>query len=136
MSKSAIYVSNQNTQAISVGGLINPGNTNRRYGNNLSLQGNNVQLVGPGYYLVEVSVDCAPTAIGTVTVTLMQDGTVVPGATASSQVTTANNVTHLSFPAIVREYYDGSPLIASTLNVELTGTAASVTNFAMTVIKL
>lgn len=131
MSRSAIFTANQNEQSVSDGGAINLGNTVRRFGPNIRLQGNAIEIIGAGYYEAEVSITCAPTAIGTVTATLQQDGIPVVGAQASAQVASANTIVNLSFPAIVRENYYG----ASNLTIVLSGTAATVSNIAVKVVK-
>ena len=56
----------------------------RRYGCDISFNGNAVNIVGKGYYDIDVSITVPPTAAGTVTATLIKDGVVVPGATASA----------------------------------------------------
>lgn len=133
MSKSAIYTANTTTQAVAVGGTIALGSIIRRFGCSVNLNGNGINLKDGGYYDVDVSVTAAPTAIGTVTVTLFRNGVAVPGATASAAVSTANNPVNLSIAALVRENCCGDD---STLTIVLTGTASSVTNVGVVVEKL
>lgn len=133
MSKSAIYVANTGAQAVAVGGTLSLGSIIRRFGCAVDLVGNGVNLTAPGYYAVNVSVTAAPTAIGTVTATLFDNGVAVPGATASAAVSTANNPVNLSFESLVRVLCNGG---SGSLSVVLTGTAANVTNVAMVVEKL
>lgn len=84
--KSAIYTAMQTPTAVDVGGVIPLGSLIRRYGCDIQLNGNAVNLTGTGYYDVDASVTVAPTAAGTVTATLYKDGVAVPGATASAEI--------------------------------------------------
>lgn len=133
MSKSALFAINQNTQNLTDGSTISFGSPIRRFGQNIQLQGNSIEVICQGYFLFNVSVTLAPTAAGTATITLQQNGTIIEGAEASEQVTAADNVINLSFPAIVRNYGYNN---ASSLNVQLTGVDAAVTNVTTTVVKL
>ena len=82
--KSALYTALQTPTAVAVDGVIPLGSLIRRYGCDISLNGNAVNLSGAGYYDVDVSITVAPTAAGTVTATLVKDGVAIPGATASA----------------------------------------------------
>ena len=135
MSKSAIYTVNTSAQSVAVNGVINPGTVIRRFGPNLGLSGNAIQIDGAGYYDIDASITAAPTAAGTVTVTVYKDGVAIPGATASQSTGTAGNPVNISISSLVREFCpccDG----LSNLTFVLTGTAASVTNVAIVVEKL
>ena len=48
MSKSLIYVVNTSTQNVLVNGIITPGTIIRRFGQNLGLSGNGIQISVPG----------------------------------------------------------------------------------------
>lgn len=135
MSKSAIYVANNTAQNVAVNGLINPGTVIRRFGCNLMLSGSSINTNGCGYYDVNASFVIAPTAAGNVTVSMFKDGVAVPGATASGTAAAANDAVNLSISALVREYCPCGDS-SSNLTFVLTGTAASVTNTAITVEKL
>ena len=135
MSKSTIYTVNTSAQSVAVNGVINPGTVIRRFGPNLGLSGNAIQIDGAGYYDIDASITAAPTAAGTVTVTVYKDGVAIPGATASQSTGTAGNPVNISISSLVREFCpccDG----LSNLTFVLTGTAASVTNVAIVVEKL
>lgn len=86
---------------------------------------------GAGYYLVTMSATVAPTAAGAVTITGQKDGVAIIGATATSTAA-AGAATDLAFSAIVRNIGCGS----SILSFVLTGAAATVSNFAVSVVKL
>ena len=127
--KSALYTAMQTPTAVAVNGVIPLGSLIRRYGCDISLNGNAVNITGTGYYDVDASITVAPTAAGTVTATLFKDGVAVPGATASAAAAAGAPVT-LAFPALVRQ-----PCCASgvALTLVLTGAAATVSNVALRV---
>ena len=131
MSKSAIYTANAVASTVAVGDLIPLGSTSRRYGCNLRQDGNGITATGAGYYLVTMSATVAPTAAGAVTVTAQKDGVAIIGATATSTAA-AGAATDLAFSAIVRNIGCSS----SILSFVLTGAAATVSNFAVSVVKL
>ena len=70
--KSALYAAMQTPSAVAVGGVLPLGSLIRRYGCDLSLNGNAVNIVGgnqsAGYYDVDASLTVVPAAVGTVTV--------------------------------------------------------------------
>lgn len=131
MSKSTIYTANAVPSTVAVGDLIPLGSTSRRYGCNLRQDGNGITATGAGYYLVTMSATVAPTAAGAVTITGQKDGVAIIGATATSTAA-AGAATDLAFSAIVRNIGCGS----SILSFVLTGAAATVSNFAVSVVKL
>ena len=81
--KSALYTAMQTPTAVAVGGVIPLGGLIRRYGCDIALNGNAVNLSGVGYYDVDASITATLTAAGAVTATLYKDGVAVPGATAT-----------------------------------------------------
>ena len=103
MSKSLIQVANQSSQTVAANSIISLGSTQRRYGCNLRLSGNGIEVDGQGYYTVDASISVAPTAAGNVTVALFNNGVQVPGAIAYDSVSTAANPTNLSIVATVRQ---------------------------------
>ena len=135
MSKSAIYVVNQSTQDVAVDGIINLGTIVRRYGPNLNLAGNAIQISGAGYYEVKVSATIAPTAEGEVTITGYLDNVAVQGATATETAAAAGDFVNLSLSFITRQPCRCCEALEN-LTFVLTGTAANVTNMAVVVEKL
>lgn len=127
--KSALYAALQTPTAVAVDGVIPLGSLIRRYGCDISLNGNAVNLSGAGYYDVDASITANLTAAGTVTVTLYKDGLAVPGATAS-ETGTASGTVNLNIPALVRQACCAS---GSALTLVLSGAAATVTNVALRV---
>ena len=132
--KSALYAAMQTPTAVAVGGVIPLGSLIRRYGCDVSLNGNAVNITGgnqsAGYYDVDASLTVAPAAVGTVTVTLFKDGVAVPGATASATAAAANDALDLNITALVRQVCCAA---GSALTLVLTGAAASVDNVALRV---
>jgi hypothetical protein len=132
--KSALYAAMQTPSAVAVGGVIPLGSLIRRYGCDVSLNGNAVNITGgnqsAGYYDVDASLTVAPTAVGTVTVTLFKDGVAVPGATASATAAAADDALDLNITALVRQVCCAA---GSALTLVLTGAAASVENVALRV---
>lgn len=133
MSKSALYTALTTPTSVSSGSIIPLGTTIRRFGCNVSQDGNTISIKGKGYFLVNVSVTAAPAAVGAVTATLNKDGVPVTGATASGSVSTAANPTALPITAIVRNACDCD---SSILSLVLSGQASTVQNVAVTVVKL
>lgn len=131
--KSAIYTANTAAQTVAVGGSLALGAIIRRFGGSVNLNGNGISLTDPGHYDVDVSVTAAPTAAGTVTVALFQDGVAVPGAVSSVTTTAAADAVTLSVSALVRVLCNAA---SSTLTLVLTGAASSVTNVAVVVEKV
>lgn len=131
--KSALYAAMQTPTAVAVDGVIPLGSLIRRYGCDLSLNGNAVNIAGgnqsAGYYDVDASVTVTPTAAGTVTITLYKDGVAVPGATASAAGAAGAPVV-LAFPSLVRQACCAA---GSALTLVLTGVAATVNNVALRV---
>ena len=67
--KSALYAAMQTPTAVAVGGVIPLGGLIRRYGCDIALNGNAVNLSGVGYYDVDASITATLTAAGAVTAT-------------------------------------------------------------------
>ena len=135
MSKSLIYVVNTSTQNVLVNGIITPGTIIRRFGQNLGLSGNGIQISGPGYYKIEGSFTLAPTAAGEITVTAYLDGVEIPGVVATETAGTEGDFINLSVVGVIKE---GCPCCdgLKTLTFVLSDTAASVTNSSIVVEKI
>lgn len=134
MSKSLIYVVNTSTQEVALNGVINPGTIIRRFGQNLNLSGNGIQISGTGYYEIEGNFTLAPTAAGEVTITAYLNGVEIPGAVATETAAAGGDFINLSILAIVRE---GCPCCDGlrTLTFVLSDTASSITNSSIVVEK-
>lgn len=137
MSKAGIYTVNSGAQAVAVGGVINLGSINRRFGREgceavIDLNGSGIVLNEPGYYDVDVAVTALPTAAGPVTIAVLQDGVAVPGSTNTTTAAAAGNpVNVVSLPLI--RVRCGS---ASNLSVVLVNGAGTIANISVKVLKV
>ena len=134
MSKSLIYTANTSVQNVAVDGIISPGTVIRRFGPNLSLSGNAIQIAGAGYYEINASFVVAPTAEGEVTITAYVNNVPVQGAIATATVAAAGDSVTLSIDSVFRQQCQCCEGL-SNLTFVLTGTAANVTNSAIVVDK-
>ena len=131
--KSALYAVMQTPTAVAVGGVIPLGGLIRRYGCDIALNGNAVNIYGgrenAGYYDVDASITATLTAAGAVTATLYKDGVAVPGATAT-ETGAASGTVNLDLTALVRQ-----PCCAAgaALTLVLSGVEATVDNVALRV---
>lgn len=127
MGRSLIQVANQSEQAVSENSVLTLGTVQRRYGKDLRLSGNGIEVTGIGYYSVDASVSVAPTAAGPVTVALFNDGVQVAGAVAYGSTTTAGNPVNLSIVSTLRRgcCCDGADSLTLVL-LEGAGTARNV----------
>ena len=103
MGRSLIQTANQSSQAVAVNSIISLGSTQRRFGCNLRLSGNGIEVNDEGYYTVDCDVSIAPTAAGPVTVALYSNGAQIPGAIAYGSVSTAGNAVSLSINTTIRQ---------------------------------
>ena len=133
MAKSLIQVANQSQQTVAANSIISLGSVQRRYGCNLRLSGNGIEVDGQGYYTVDASVSVAPTAAGNVTVALYNNGVQVPGAIAYDSVSTAANPTNLNIVATIRQGCCCDS--ADNLTLVLLAGAGTVQNVSMRVEK-
>ncbi len=92
MARSLIQTANQSTQAVAAESIIGLGSTQRRYGCDLRLSGNGIEVTGNGYFTADLDVSVSPTAAGPVTVALYKNGTAIPGAIAYTTGTAGNPV--------------------------------------------
>jgi hypothetical protein len=133
MGKALIQTVNQSSQTVAENSIINLGSVIRRYGCNLRLNGNAVEVNGEGYYKVDCNVTLEPTATGAVTVAIYKNGVPLTGATASGSVSTAGNPVTLPIQTTIKEgcCCDGG----TALTVVLVEGASTVTNVALRVEK-
>lgn len=103
MGKSLIQVANQSSQTVAPNSIISLGSVQRRFGCNLRLSGNAIEVAGEGYYEIDATVSLAPTAIGNVSVALYENGVQIPGAIAYGSVSTAENSVTLPLVATIRQ---------------------------------
>lgn len=127
-----IYTANTTSQTVPVGGAINLGSIKRRTGCALSMSGDTVTMHKSGYYDVYVGVSATPTAAGTVTVTLYQDGVPVSGASSSATVAATDTTVSLSFPSVVRLCGE---CCTSNLTLVVSGVETAINNVCVKVVK-
>ena len=102
MAKSLIQTANQSPQAVAANGIIGLGSTQRRYGCDLRLSGNSVEVGGTGYFKIDGAVSVSSTEAGAVTVAVYDNGIQIPGAIAYGEVTTVGNSVTLPIVATIR----------------------------------
>lgn len=136
MSKAGIYTVNSGAQTVALGGVINLGSINRRFGRQcceeiINLNGSSITLNEAGYYDVDVAVTALPTAAGPVTIAVFQDGVAVPGSTNTTTAAAAGNPVNVVSLPLVRVRC-GS---ASNLTVVLVNGAGTIANISVKVLK-
>lgn len=132
MARSLIQIANQSNQNVAEGGIIGLGSVQRRFGCNLRLSGNAIEVSGDGYYGILGSVSVAPTAAGTVTVAIYNNGVQIPGVIASESVTTAENPVALPLVGTIRQSNNNG---ADNLTCVLVEGAGVVQNISLKVEK-
>lgn len=132
MAKSLIQTTNQTSQAVQENGIISLGSVLRRFGCNCRLSGNAIEIVGQGYYAVDVEVSVTPTAAGAVTVALYDNNVQVPSAIAYGTADTDGTVT-LSISTTIRQTCNCEG--AESLTVVLLEGAGDVINISTRVVK-
>ena len=131
MSKSLIQVANQSNVTVADNSIIPLGSTQRRYGCNLRLSGNGIEVTGAGYYTVIADVSISPTAAGAVKVAIYNNGVQIPGAIAYTTGTAGDPVS-VSLNCTVRQMCCDS---ADNLTLVLIEGAGTVNNVSMRVEK-
>ena len=137
MSKAGIYTVNSGAQAVALGGVINLGAINRRFGRKccdpiIELNGSSITLNEPGYYDVDVAVTALPTAAGPVTIAVFQDGVAIPRSTNTTTAAAAGNPVNVVSLPMVRVRC-GS---ASNISVVLVNGAGTIANISAKVLKV
>ena len=98
---SAIFLENSGSNTVTEGGIIPVGNIMRRFGSNLNVSGTGIVASGSGYYLVDSSFTVAPSAVGTVGISLLIDGESV-GSVTQAYGTTAEEPVNITVVGLVR----------------------------------
>lgn len=131
MSKSVLYGVNRNSQTIIVGDRVDFGSVVRRYGCNLNMSGGEVLVKGEGYYDVDASITFTAGAAGIATITLLKDGSVIPGASASMTVAEGDVVTLTVPPSVIRE----KCCCETTISAVISGVIGVISNATIRVTK-
>lgn len=127
----SIYAANQTSQAVTAGGSPAIGSAVRKSGCAFRTTTTGVEAVCCGNVSIDAGVTVAPTAEGTVTLTLLRNGTAVPGATASAQAA-AGAAVALSVSAIAKgRYCSYEDDAIFTLQVSAAGTVSNAYMKAM-----
>ena len=132
MGKSLIQTTNQTSQNVEENGIISLGSVLRRYGCNCRMSGNAIEVVGQGYYTVDVDLSVTPTAAGPVTVALYNNNVQIPSAIAYG-TGEADSPLNLSIATTVRQACNCDS--ADSLTVVLLEGAGQVTNISTRVVK-
>lgn len=134
MSKALAFISNNTSQTITGGGVVNPGTAQHGFGctccgRTVQLSGTNINLRDSGYYQIDVGATVSASDAGNVTLALYQDGALV--AQGSETISAANDPASISFPASVKVN------CSSALTLVVTSTAGDpiVTNIYTTIEK-
>lgn len=144
MSAGFMYSANTTPQTIAVGETINMGSNVRRCGcvkdsatPFASTNGLTTTLSScgkcPSYFDIAAAFVVTPTAAGTVTITALQDGVAIPGATASATV--AAEAAAVTLPLVFGVRLN-SGVTTSNITYVLTGAAGTVSNVAQKIIKV
>ena len=129
MSKSLLQTVNTSTQTLAEGGLINPGTVIRRYGCNIRLNNNSIELIDNGYFKIDATITVEPTAVGNVSVALYEDGIVIPGTLVSGYAAAASAPVTLPIVATVR--HNCCCNNTSSITAALVAGAGDVTNVSI-----
>lgn len=111
MCKSLLYAVNASPQA---GPDVNFGSIVRKMGQNIQFSGGNPVIIGSGYYKIDSKFVVTLAEAGTATITLLEDGVPIPGATAT--FTVAAGTYTVSIPAVVREICCEKNTITATVS--------------------
>lgn len=138
---------NATTQDVVVDGIVNIGNSYRKYDKKnkcgvfaFNRTANDVTLQQKGVYHVTATFVASAPAAGDVTVQLLVNGVAVPGALATETITTATT----EFRTMVIDYYvlvdqdcilGNESTVAQTISFQNTGVAATFTSVVVNVSK-
>lgn len=122
-----IYSVTNGPIAVLANGTVPGGAIIRRYGP-VSQTASGVVVYESGYYDIDLNITLEPVAAGNITVTLLDNGVEIPGATALALGAPTVPV-QFAIPAMIRTYRCGEP---HNITVVLSA-AATVTNSALRV---
>lgn len=129
--KSALYGANTTPQMVKNGGIVNLGTIIRRFGQNLDMINGTVMAHGRGYFDVDVNLNIIPTSSDIITIKLLKNGIVIPGAIAKNSAN-INSAYSVSIPVIFRNV-DIEP---SVLSVGIYGATTTVLTAAISINKI
>lgn len=133
--KSLIQTVNPSSQTVAVDSIIGLGTVARRYGCDLRLSGNGIEMGGEGYFAVDANVTLSPTAIGATSVAMYVDGSPVPGAVATGSVAAIGDSVTLPISVTLKRACCVCEDV-NNITFVLTDGASTVTNITVRVSKL
>lgn len=129
--KPLINVVTTTSSAVATNGTLPLQTITRRRGRVFNATGNAITILdcGSNFYDADVTVTFTAPAAGAVSIALLLNGVAIPGATASTTITTATTeVRSLSFHTILRTFNCSA---SDTLTVVNTGVDATFSNIAV-----
>ena len=129
---SLIFKTTTTDQEVLANGIIPLTTITRRLGRNIQSSGDNVLLLAPGYYSVNVGITFTAETAGDVTINLQVNGIDSPGFTATETITTATTeVRTVTLSGILRVFCNNSSASLTLVNASEVG--ITVSNVAITV---
>ena len=132
--KSLLYTVLNTITEVALNNAIPLGFISRKYGCNIVASGSAITIKKPGYYDIDVSAVIAGQETGDITLTLLQDGIEVPGATGTETFTVAaTQPRNISFSPMVRVFC----CKPSMFQIVVSGTTAPiVSNLAVKIVEV
>ena len=129
MSNSLIMMTTTTANSVLANGIIPLTTIQRRRGQVVESNSNNITLNRPGYYKINASVTFTAPAAGVMSVKLQKNGVDITGLTASTTITTATTeVRTLNISGIVRVFCNEG---FSTITLVNNGLAMTTSNVEM-----
>lgn len=130
---SAIFMTNTTAESVLAGGTIPLTTIQRRKGCILTNSSNAIQILRPGYYLVEGTITFTAPAAGNVIISLQKGGVNVSGINGSSTITTATTeIRTIPISGIIRVLCNETAII----NLVNTGVAITTSNVSLSVVSI
>lgn len=134
MTKSNIYMVNNNAVSVGENSNIPLGNIVRRYGCDIDGNSNGVNLKTCGYYYISGTITFTAPAAGNAEIAVNDDGNTVLGMDKTITVSTAGTeVVTLPISGVVRVFRNSAPDTITLINK---GIAIDMTDLALTAVKL
>lgn len=130
VNKGMILTNNNSSSVVAANGYIPLGGAVHGIGTSIRINGNNITLLAPGNYYVDVSATISASAATMVGVQLTENGVPVVGAVASAEHA-ADVVASVSFPWVVHKGCCGNPTQIGFILTE----AGTVENITVRIIK-
>jgi hypothetical protein len=130
---SVLYVVNNTTQTVLANGTVLPGTVvHKNCNSQATLSGNAINVLGTGYFTIDVSATFTGAAAGEATLQLYKDGVAIPGAVGSQTITTADTeYRSISFTCEILKSCNCNSI--STITLVNTGVGLTLSNVAIRV---